>query len=110
MRQANEAAEAMIHPGVRLCYIDAAARDLITKAGYGEYFNHRLGHFIGQTDHEKGDVSAANTDTVKPGMIFSIEPGVYLPGKFGVRIEDMLYVIEDGCIDLTDASKQLIVL
>ena len=55
-------------------------------------------------------MSAANTDTVKPGMIFSIEPGVYLPGKFGVRIEDMLYVIEDGCIDLTDASKQLIVL
>ncbi len=83
VRQANEAAEAMIHPGVRLCDIDAAARDLITKAGYGEYFNHRLGHFIGQTDHEKGDVSAANTDTVKPGMIFSIEPGVYLPGKFG---------------------------
>ena len=110
VRQANEAAEAMIPPGVRLCDIDAAARDLITKAGYGEYFNHRLGHFIGQTDHEKGDVSAANTDTVKPGMIFSIEPGVYLPGKFGVRIEDMLYVIEDGCIDLTDASKQLIVL
>ena len=72
VRQANEAAEAMIHPGVRLCDIDAAARDLITKAGYGEYFNHRLGHFIGQTDHEKGDVSAANTDTVKPGMIFSI--------------------------------------
>ena len=95
---------------MRLCDIDAAARDLITKAGYGEHFNHRLGHFIGQTDHEKGDVSAANTDTVKPGMIFSIEPGVYLPGKFGVRIEDMLYVIEDSCIDLTDAPKQLIVL
>ena len=94
VRQANEAAEAMIHPGVRLCDIDAAARDLITKAGYGEYFNHRLGHFIGQTDHEKGDVSAANTDTVKPGMIFSIEPGIYIEGSHGVRLENELLVCE----------------
>jgi len=100
-----EAAEAMIHPGVRLCDIDAAARDLITKAGYGEYFNHRLGHFIGQTDHEKGDVSAANTDTVKPGMIFSIEPGVYLPGKFGVRVEDLVIVTETGCEVLNHVDK-----
>ena len=105
VRQANEAAEAMIHPGVRLCDIDAAARDLITKAGYGEYFNHRLGHFIGQTDHEKGDVSAANTDTVKPGMIFSIEPGVYLPGKFGVRVEDLVIVTETGCEVLNRVDK-----
>ena len=105
VRQANEAAEAMIHPGVRLCDIDAAARDLITKAGYGEYFNHRLGHFIGQTDHEKGDVSAANTDTVKPGMIFSIEPGVYLPGKFGVRVEDLVIVTETGCEVLNHVDK-----
>ena len=105
VRQANEAAEAMIHPGVRLCDIDAAARDLITKAGYGEYFNHRLGHFIGQTDHEKGDVSAANTDTVKPGMIFSIEPGVYLPGKFGVRVEDLVIVTEIGCEVLNHVDK-----
>ena len=105
VRQATEAAEAMIHPGVRLCDIDAAARDLITKAGYGEYFNHRLGHFIGQTDHEKGDVSAANTDTVKPGMIFSIEPGVYLPGKFGVRVEDLVIVTETGCEVLNHVDK-----
>ena len=105
VRQANEAAEAMIRPGVRLCDIDAAARDLITKAGYGEYFNHRLGHFIGQTDHEKGDVSAANTDTVKPGMIFSIEPGVYLPGKFGVRVEDLVIVTETGCEVLNHVDK-----
>lgn len=81
------------------------ARDLITKAGYGEYFNHRLGHFIGQTDHEKGDVSAANTDTVKPGMIFSIEPGVYLPGKFGVRVEDLVIVTETGCEVLNHVDK-----
>ena len=81
VRRANEAAEELIKPGVRLCELDAAARDLITEAGYGAYFNHRLGHFIGQTDHEKGDVSSANTAVARPGMIFSIEPGVYLPAS-----------------------------
>ena len=92
--------------GAKTAVIDGLlARDLITKAGYGEHFNHRLGHFIGQTDHEKGDVSAANTDTVKPGMIFSIEPGVYLPGKFGVRVEDLVIVTETGCEVLNHVDK-----
>ncbi len=105
VRAANEKAESIIRPGVRLCDIDAAARDMITEAGYGPYFNHRLGHFIGQTDHEQGDVSSANTDTVKPGMIFSIEPGVYLPGRFGVRVEDLVLVTEDGCEVLNHEDK-----
>ena len=105
VRRANEAAEALIKPGVRLCDLDAAARDLITEAGYGEYFNHRLGHFIGQTDHEKGDVSSANTAVAKPGMIFSIEPGVYLPGEFGVRVEDLVLVTEGGCEVLNHNDK-----
>ena len=105
VRRANEAAEALIKPGVRLCDLDAAARSLITAAGYGEYFNHRLGHFIGQTDHEKGDVSSANTAVAKPGMIFSIEPGIYLPGEFGVRIEDLVLVTETGCEVLNHNDK-----
>ena len=105
VRRANEAAEALIKPGVRLCDLDAAARDLITEAGYGEYFNHRLGHFIGRTDHEKGDVSSANTAVAKPGMIFSIEPGVYLPGEFGVRVEDLVLVTEGGCEVLNHNDK-----
>ena len=105
VREANERAEAMIRPGVRFCDIDAAARDYIAAAGYGEYFNHRLGHFIGQAEHEKGDVSAANTRCAEPGMIFSIEPGVYLPGKFGVRIEDLVMVTEDGCALLNKEDK-----
>jgi len=82
VRQANEKAESIIKPGIPISSIDAAARDLITEAGYGEFFNHRLGHFIGQTDHEQGDVSSANHSITQEGMIFSIEPGVYLPGKY----------------------------
>ncbi|MBQ6654610.1 MAG: aminopeptidase P family protein [Erysipelotrichaceae bacterium] len=105
VRKANEKAISIIKPGVRLKEIDAAARDLITEAGYGPYFNHRLGHFIGQTDHEQGDVSSANENPVEPGMIFSIEPGIYLPGEFGVRIEDLVMVTEDGCRLLNHVDK-----
>lgn len=107
VREANEKAEAIIRPGVRFCDIDAAARDHITAAGYGEYFNHRLGHFIGQTDHEKGDVSSTNTGVAVPGMIFSIEPGIYLTGRFGVRVEDLVLVTEDGCEILNHEDKHL---
>lgn len=105
VRRANEKAEEMIRPGVRFCDIDAAARDLITEAGYGPNFNHRLGHFIGQSEHEKGDVSSANTAEVKAGMIFSIEPGIYLEGDFGVRVEDLVLVTEDGCERLNRVDK-----
>ena len=105
VRSANEKAEAMIRPGIPICELDRAARELIRAAGYGEYFNHRLGHFIGQTDHEKGDVSETNTTLTKPGMIFSIEPGVYLPGRFGVRVEDLVLVTEDGCEVLNKIDK-----
>ena len=105
VRSANEKAEAMIRPGIPICELDLAARELIRAAGYGEYFNHRLGHFIGQTDHEKGDVSETNTTLTKPGMIFSIEPGVYLPGRFGVRVEDLVLVTEDGCEVLNKIDK-----
>ena len=67
--------------------------------------SHRLGHFIGQTEHEKGDVSAVTELVAKPGMIFSIEPGVYLPGQFGVRVEDLVLVTEEGCEILNRVDK-----
>lgn len=109
VRKANETAEKMIKPGVRFCDIDKAARDVIAEAGYGEYFTHRLGHSIGLEDHEQGDVSAVNTDSVKPGMTFSVEPGVYLPEDIGVRVEDLVLVTEDGCEILNHYSKEFVV-
>lgn len=105
VREANELAEAMIRPGVPLKELDLAARAHIQKGGYGDYFTHRLGHFIGQTEHEKGDVSAVTPLIAKPGMIFSVEPGVYLPGEFGVRIEDLVLVTEEGCEILNRVDK-----
>lgn len=105
VREANELAESMIRPGVPLKELDKAAREHIAAAGYGAYFTHRLGHFIGQTEHEKGDVSGTTPLIAKPGMVFSIEPGVYLPGAFGVRIEDLVLVTEDGCEILNKVDK-----
>lgn len=105
VRSANEKAESIIKPGVRFCDIDAAARTVITDAGYGENFTHRLGHFIGQSDHEQGDVSSANTAVAKEGMIFSIEPGIYIPGRVGVRIEDLVLVTGCGCERLNKVEK-----
>lgn len=105
VRQANEAAEALVRPGVPLCELDKAARDVIAQAGYGEYFTHRLGHFIGRTDHEQGDVSSAATALAQEGMVFSIEPGIYLPGEMGVRVEDLVLVTKEGCEVLNQVDK-----
>lgn len=110
VRQANEAAEAMIKPGVKLCDIDKVARDIIAKGGYVAEFNHRLGHFIGRDVHEYGDVSANFDLEVEEGMIFSIEPGVYIQGEFGVRIEDLVLVTKDGCEVLNSYTKDLLVI
>lgn len=106
-RAANEAAEAIIKPGVALKDLDAAARNLITDAGYGMNFTHRLGHFIGLDEHEFGDVSSVSTWVAQPGMIFSIEPGIYLNQNTGVRVEDLVLVTEDGCEVLNHYSKAL---
>jgi len=107
VKAANEAAEALIRPGVRLCDLDRAARDLITEKGYGPAFNHRLGHFIGLKEHEYGDVSSAFDWPVEPGMIFSIEPGIYLVDDTGVRVEDLVLVTEDGAELLNRYSHEL---
>ena len=110
VRRANEEAEAMLKPGLPLCNIDKKARDIITEGGYGPMFTHRLGHFIGIEDHEAGDVSLANKNLTKAGNIFSIEPGIYVTGKAGVRIEDLVLITENGAEVLNHASKDIEVL
>lgn len=110
VRRANEAAEALVAPGVRFCDIDRAARSVIEDAGWGEFFTHRLGHQIGLVDHEPGDVSSTHDEPVEPGMCFSIEPGVYLEGDVGVRIEDLVIVTEDGCEVINHYPHDLVVL
>ena len=109
VRQAQEAAIKAVRPGVTFASIDRAARQVIEEAGYGEYFTHRTGHFIGREVHEAGDVSEFNQAKAQVGQIFSIEPGIYLPGKVGVRIEDLVLVTETGCQVLNQVSKDLIV-
>ncbi|MGI6754577.1 MAG: M24 family metallopeptidase [Atopobiaceae bacterium] len=96
VRRANEAAEALIAPGVEFAELDLCARKVIEDAGYGMYFTHRLGHQIGLVDHEPGDVSSTHHEPVRPGQCFSIEPGIYIPGEIGVRIEDLAIVQEGG--------------
>lgn len=96
VRSANEEAEKMLKPGIPFCDVDKKARDIITEGGYGEYFTHRLGHFIGVEDHEYGDVSQANTRLSEAGNIHSIEPGIYFPEILGCRIEDLVLITEDG--------------
>ena len=105
--EATEKAKAIIRPGVRFCDIDAAARGHIEAAGFGQYFTHRLGHCIGLMDHEPEDVGPANDHQVKPGMVFSIEPGIYIPGEVGVRIEDLVVVTDNGYECLNHVNKEL---
>ena len=105
VREANERAEAAVRPGVPLRELDAIARDHIAAAGFGPNFTHRLGHFIGMECHESGDVSAATDLVAREGMCFSIEPGVYLPGRTGVRIEDLVLVTAGGCQVLNRLEK-----
>ena len=98
---ANRAGIAACRPGAVMKDIDRAARKVIEDAGYGRYFTHRTGHGIGLDEHEFPDCSSASEVIARPGMIFSIEPGIYLPGRFGVRVEDLVAITEDGCEVLT---------
>ena len=90
--------------------LDAAARDVIEKAGYGKYFSHSFGHSLGVEIHEAPNANPANTKPLPAGAVVSAEPGIYLPGAFGVRIEDVLILREGGCEDLTNLEKELLIL
>jgi Xaa-Pro aminopeptidase len=107
VKDAHDRAIEYIKPGVRLAEIDAAARDYITAAGQGANFGHSTGHGIGLAVHEWPIVGKDVSETAAEGMVFTIEPGIYIPGWGGVRIEDMVRVTADGCEVLTTISKDL---
>ena len=97
-----------VRPGVTAEAVDAVARDILTDAGFGEYFVHRTGHGIGMEEHEDPYIVAGNDTVLEPGMAFSIEPGVYLPGRFGMRIEDIVVVTDDGYERLNTIDRSVV--
>ncbi|MFJ3659161.1 aminopeptidase P family protein [Streptomyces sp. NPDC090119] len=109
VRAAQEAGFRAVRPGATCQDVDRAARAVIEDAGYGPYFIHRTGHGIGVTTHEPPYMIEGEEQPLVPGMCFSIEPGVYLPGRFGVRIEDIVTVTEDGGRRLNDTTREMVV-
>lgn len=108
--KAQLAALEKIKVGVLCSEVDKAARDIIDNAGYGKYFGHSTGHGVGLDIHEAPNVSPKSDFTLQKGMIITDEPGIYLPEKFGVRIEDMVCVTEKGCKNFVSLPKELIIL
>lgn len=106
VRQAQAQAINRIKPGVKCCEIDRSARQYIVKHGYGGFFTHNLGHGIGLEIHEQPYLSTDNKAVIRPQMIFTVEPAIYLPGEFGVRIEDDVAVTKNGCEVLSGALNK----
>ncbi|MEU3955896.1 aminopeptidase P family protein [Streptomyces achromogenes] len=108
VRAAQEAGYQAVRPGAACQDVDRAARAVITDAGYGPYFIHRTGHGIGVTTHEPPYMIEGEEQPLVPGMCFSVEPGIYLPGRFGVRIEDIVTVTEDGGRRLNNTTREMV--
>lgn len=106
VRRSQTAAIETIEPGVTAGEVDAVARDVIESAGYGEQFIHRTGHGVGLDIHEEPTIVEGSERLLEPNMVFSVEPGVYLPDEFGVRIEDLVVVTPDGCERLNRTSRE----
>ncbi len=107
VRKAQERALRAVRPGVNVREIDGAARKVIERAGYGRCFGHGTGHGVGLAVHEEPSISPRGQGIVEEGMVFTLEPGIYLPGRAGVRLEDMVRVTSRGCERLTHLSKKL---
>ena len=107
---AQSAGIAAVRAGVRGADIDAAARQVIESAGYGRYFGHGFGHGLGLEVHETPNAAPSNEKEIPAGAVISAEPGIYLPGRYGVRIEDVVYVTEEGCENITKLPKALLVI
>jgi Xaa-Pro aminopeptidase len=110
LQRAQQAAVQAVRPGATAQEIDAAARDLITTAGFGEFFIHRTGHGIGLDVHEEPYIVGGNVLPLEPGMAFSVEPGIYRPGRWGARIEDIVVVTDEGVEALNNRPHELVVL
>ena len=110
LQEAQRASTAAVRPGVTAEQVDAAARVVISAAGWGEYFIHRTGHGIGLDTHEAPYIVAGNDLPLVPGMAFSVEPGIYLPGRCGARIEDIVVCTDDGVTALNEGPRELVVL
>jgi Xaa-Pro aminopeptidase len=108
VRRANEAGKAAARPGVTGEQVDRAARKVIVAAGYGDQFIHRTGHGLGLEVHETPNMVEGNSQPLIPGNVFTVEPGIYLPGRGGVRIEDNIVVTADGSLCLTNVTRELI--
>jgi Xaa-Pro aminopeptidase len=108
VKEAQAAAIEAVRPGVSVAEVDGAARKVLREAGLGRYFTHSTGHGVGLEIHEAPRVAAGQKAVLQPGMVITIEPGVYFPGKWGVRIEDMVAVREGGCEVLTPTSKDFL--
>lgn len=110
VRTAHDLAIEAVRPGISCKDLDEVARSYIRNKGYGEYFGHGLGHGVGLEIHEMPTLSPRSTAVLEEGMVITVEPGIYIPGFGGVRIEDTVVVTGDGCRALTSADKQLLVL
>ena len=109
LQRAQRAALDFVRPGVTASQVDAAARDVLAEAGLGEYFVHRTGHGIGLSVHEEPYIVSGNDLPLTAGMAFSIEPGIYFPGKWGARIEDIVVLTDDGAMPVNNRPHELIV-
>ena len=107
VQEANAAGRAAGKPGVPCADVDIAARTVIEKAGYGEFFTHRTGHGIGMEGHEEPYMRGDNMQILEPGMAFTVEPGIYLPGRNGVRVEDNVVITDTGAEVLSDMPREI---
>jgi Xaa-Pro aminopeptidase len=107
--RAQEAGVQAARPDIECQALDAVARTIIEEAGFGEYFTHRLGHGVGLDIHEPPYLVQGNAATLQNGMVFSIEPGIYIPGRFGVRIEDLVALVDGKAVRLNNSDRVIII-
>ena len=108
VRKAQERAVASVRPGAKAAEVDYAARQVLQEAGLGKYFTHSTGHGLGLEIHEPPRLGKGQAELLRPGMVVTVEPGVYIAGRGGVRIEDVVVVTGKGCEVLTPTPKELI--